>query len=970
AAFGLTPWVSAVAAEIFGMPAARVEQNRGVDQSVNYERVARLGLWDDRNYQLTADDLKYLSPDEGLVSSKIPAFFRVELRKAWPHLSKTGPAQYPRAAWPMFRKKYGGIMRNGKIWGPDFDQNRVVPVNGELRISAIRNANEPTIEINPAQPQYVIAGANNNGGQEMYYSHDGGDTWNIQGVLPNTCCDPTVDWSSDGSIGYTAALSGPIGVSFWRTEDFGVTWTNRVDLTASGSDKEWIHVDRAPTSPHQDNIYVTYHNGNVMQFARSTDMGMTFDITAFPTAPSGIGSDITTTANGDIYYVYGAFGAQTVTLLKSTDGGATFEAPSTVATTNGSFDWPIPAMESRNAWIYAATAADNSGGPNDGSVYVAFSDVTGPEGSAINNHTQVKVYYSRDGGATWNFSIPHDTADVNDVDRFNQWMTVDEFGNVHVVYYDTRNSTGRTGVDLYYTISQDGGVTWDEPTRVSSETSVNVTTGQEWGDYNGVSVVGGKVIPIWADNRPTDGGTASQTDTFVADVLNVGAEPTFLLGADPNSFDVCVPDTINTTLNIGSVQGFSAPVNLTTPSLPAGFVVNFGANPVSPGANTTAMITAGGSVTAGEYDINILGSATGTDDRNLSVAINASDAVPGSAALVAPADGATDQATVPTLTWSDATQAGSYEVQIATDAGFTNIVESGVSDTTSYTASAALNTNTTYYWRVRAINVCGSGAYSAARSFETGLIICQAPALPIVDLATVETTMTVADPGILDGLAVSVDATHSWVGDLTLTLFHDDTGTSVVLMARPGVPAISSDGCGADDVLAEFNDASTIIVEDQCEPGPAIVGMVNPDGTLADFAGESLAGDWRLTIRDDFNADPGILNEWCLIPVLQDVTLDTDGDGVDDSLDNCSLVANADQRDTNGDGFGNACDPDLDNNGVVNFLDVNAWTPTFNTACGDVDEDFNGDGVCNFADYALFADFFLMPPGPGATGTN
>ncbi len=93
-------------------------------------------------------------------------------------------------------------------------------------------------------------------------------------------------------------------------------------------------------------------------------------------------------------------------------------------------------------------------------------------------------------------------------------------------------------------------------------------------------------------------------------------------------------------------------------------------------------------------------------------------------------------------------------------------------------------------------------------------------------------------------------------------------------------------------------------------------------------------------------------------------SVDSDGDGVTDDLDNCTLVANATQRDTNGDGFGNICDPDLNNDGVVNFADISMWVPNFNTACGDVDEDFNGDGGCNFGDYAIFPTFFLQPPGP------
>lgn len=92
---------------------------------------------------------------------------------------------------------------------------------------------------------------------------------------------------------------------------------------------------------------------------------------------------------------------------------------------------------------------------------------------------------------------------------------------------------------------------------------------------------------------------------------------------------------------------------------------------------------------------------------------------------------------------------------------------------------------------------------------------------------------------------------------------------------------------------------------------------------------------------------------------------DSDGDAVDDSVDNCTLAGNPDQRDTNMDGFGNACDPDLNNDNDVNFLDLGLMKSVFFTT-GDLDADLNGDGDVNFVDLAIMKDLFFGPPGPGA----
>ena len=90
--------------------------------------------------------------------------------------------------------------------------------------------------------------------------------------------------------------------------------------------------------------------------------------------------------------------------------------------------------------------------------------------------------------------------------------------------------------------------------------------------------------------------------------------------------------------------------------------------------------------------------------------------------------------------------------------------------------------------------------------------------------------------------------------------------------------------------------------------------------------------------------------------------LDTDLDGIRDVLDNCTLVANAAQRDTDLDGYGNMCDADLDGDNVVGFSDYSMFGTAWGTS--DPDSDFDGDGTVGFSDYGIFGTSWGGPPGP------
>jgi len=549
-----------VFAALASMPALAgaqiIDPALGIDPRVPYASLTRFGPWDDRNYLLTAEDLELLAPNEAEISEAIPVFYRVALRRANPELQRSGPAQYPRSALPRFLILYGGYLYNGKLYRNiekhgghfvlvlddedaisegDFYERVEAPeaLTTDVRVTSPNGGAESAVAINPVNKNLVIAGSNGpGGGQKMHYSTNGGATWNSAAALPlgGTCCDPTVDWSSDGSYAYAAALGG---VWFYRSADAGQTWDDlatingdpRRELHIAGADKEFMHVDRYAGSLHQDNIYVTWHEGNVMRIARSTNFGHTWSTVVHSSSSNfrGIGSDVATDKNGAVYHFWPGFNVPNIWVSKSTDGGASFGTPTQVALTQASFIFPIPSMEVREVFVYVSADADLTDGPYGGSIYAAWTDSTAPtSGVPANNHARIRVAYSRNGGASWTVVTPHPTADATTVDRWHQFLAVAPDGSVHVIFYDTTRDPTRTSVDVYHSVSTNGAQTFSTPTRLTAVQSPNITGSFEFGDYNGLAAVMNQVIAIFTDNRHETGGTGNSVDIYAAGKLLSG----------------------------------------------------------------------------------------------------------------------------------------------------------------------------------------------------------------------------------------------------------------------------------------------------------------------------------------------------------------------------------------------------------------------------------------------------------------
>lgn len=112
--------------------------------------------------------------------------------------------------------------------------------------------------------------------------------------------------------------------------------------------------------------------------------------------------------------------------------------------------------------------------------------------------------------------------------------------------------------------------------------------------------------------------------------------------------------------------------------------------------------------------------------------------------LLTPANNATNIGLIGSCTWTSVAEANTYQLQIATDNSFTNILfnQSGIVGTTgNYTG---LDNNKTHYWRVRAYKGSGAGLWSSVFQFQTITLAPPTPIFPPNNAIDLYTSITFA----------------------------------------------------------------------------------------------------------------------------------------------------------------------------------------------------------------------------------
>jgi hypothetical protein len=195
--------------------------------------------------------------------------------------------------------------------------------------------------------------------------------------------------------------------------------------------------------------------------------------------------------------------------------------------------------------------------------------------------------------------------------------------------------------------------------------------------------------------------------------------PDFTLAFNTTALDICSTDSKSVEVNIGSLNQYDEPVSLETSQL-SGYTLAFEpVGPYTPPTGAALTLTGNGSADFGSSTLTLTGTS-GSLTHTADLQVNTYTVLTAGPDLLLPEDGASDVPPNVAFSWRALSGAMSYRLQVATDLAFSNIIldQTGLT-ATSFSPASALQTDTRYYWRVVAENVCNTTSENAVFTFRT-----------------------------------------------------------------------------------------------------------------------------------------------------------------------------------------------------------------------------------------------------------
>lgn len=547
----------------------------------------------------------------------------------------------------------------------------------------------------------LFAGVN---GGYVYVTPDNGATWTLSSVgLPSNASVTSLVSSNSG------LLAGTNGNGIYVSSDNGGSWTsasmglpsgatvNAILTTGSqifagtngngvyaysSSSSSWV----AANSGLPGNLSVNAISGNGSSIFIATSSGIfrsTNNGTSWTATNTGIpGSSPainTILVNGS--YVYAGTNGNGV--YYSSDNGNTWNAYNTSLQSNAT----ILSMTSNGTDIFAGTSSGVFHNPGSGwaAVNTGLASISSTLPLAVSGTT----LFAGTNSGVWKSAVPPfapssfvpSTNATNEPDSLTfSWNAL-----ANATSYQFQISTDSAFSSIAYNV---GGLT---------------------NNYQAVKGLTNNTTYYWRVNAGNAGGTSAWCSPNVF--------TTTLLSPTPQ-----LPAYGSTNQTTSLSLSWNAVSTATSYALQVGTDSTFATSVIFSQTNLTAIsqtVTGLSNNTVYYWRVNAT-NAGGTSGWSAISKFSTIVAVPAQPVLALPANNVVGQPVALSLSWNPVLSAGSYALQVSSDSTFSNAVVYSQSNLTGTTqAISGLSNNTTYYWRVDATNIAGTGAWSSINHFST-----------------------------------------------------------------------------------------------------------------------------------------------------------------------------------------------------------------------------------------------------------
>ncbi len=572
--------------------------------------------------------------------------------------------------------------------------------------------NEPSIAVDPTNPSRIVIGwrqfsnVNSDFRQAGYgWTTDGGLTWSASIINPGVFrSDPVLAADAEGNIFYNSLTADEFNnfeCKVYKSVDGGATWDNGV--YAYGGDKQWYVIDQTDGIGHGNQYSYWTQYWSICYpdfFVRSIDGGNSFQsCTSIPNSPQwgtlAIGPDGELYVGGDGFTISRSDNAQ--------DPGSDVSWPMTTNfSLGGSMGFsggPNPAGLLGQLWI----GVNHADGPSRGDVYALCS--VNPSGS---DPLDVHFARSTDGGQNWSTPVR-----VNDVQTGYQWfgtMSVAPNGRIDVVWL--HNASGSYSA-LYYSYSEDGGITWSANEQLGPEFNHNLGYPQQnkMGDY----------FHMISDNFGAHLAYAAtyngEQDVYYLRIGDPATPNAGIVRLDSDAYaceSTLAAQVIDAGLNVDPEQPDYVDVNVASTSEPAGETVTLtetGAmTSVFEGTLTLSETDGTGVLLVAEGDTVTVTYVDEDNGEGQQVNVTAEAVVDCTAPMISDVLATNVEARDATITFST-NEAAQGVVHYGTSCGNLNFTTTGGNGLTEHAILVGgLDTNTVYYFAVDAIDLAGNVA--------------------------------------------------------------------------------------------------------------------------------------------------------------------------------------------------------------------------------------------------------------------